>query len=247
MQNYEVLEDRILFKNDELFKLLRPISQGSHSDVYKVRIENDVVAIKKFNWIYDENISSIKDKLNINIDSYITPKKLMYINGKFEGYAMKYCIDKDLSKRNLNITIDSFTDSSIKLIKDTENLSKLGYFVYDTYITNVMYDCGLKMIDTDEYYRDEKFNYDKRIELNKLRVTKLLIDIFIKNSKLSSLYFKDDKLKKIARKCEINEIDFIEFVNIIVNSAREYSGLDIKNLNEIGKILIKSKKSIQKS
>jgi hypothetical protein len=51
-----------------------------------------------------------------------------------------------------DITTEDFASSVVKLMNDTSKLSKLNYNIYDSFISNVMYDEGFKMVDMDDYF-----------------------------------------------------------------------------------------------
>ena len=145
---YKLTDKKIIFSLSEEFKYLPLINFTGKSDVYKIRVNNEMCALKIFTAPYEGTIEDYEAKLDINIDSYITPIRLSYLNGRFNGYLMKFCDGKDLSLRKLNIPVTEFAESSIKLIDDTEKLSKAKYRIYDVFRSNVMYDGGFKMIDT---------------------------------------------------------------------------------------------------
>ena len=131
---YKIEDKKIILSDDSLFKIIKPIEFGSHSDIYKARIGVEMYAIKKYNWQFEENLENVEKKLSLNVYSYITPLKILYIRNKFEGYVMKPCKGKDLEKRKLDISIEEFAESSVKLFEDTNALSDLYYYTYDTYI-----------------------------------------------------------------------------------------------------------------
>lgn len=236
---YKIEDKKIILSDDSLFKIIKPIEFGSHSDIYKARIGVEMYAIKKYNWQFEENLENVEKKLSLNVYSYITPLKILYIRNKFEGYVMKPCKGKDLEKRKLDISIEEFAESSVKLFEDTNALSDLYYYTYDTYMSNVMYDNGFKMVDTDEYiYMPNKTKEELRI-LNKKHINKLLSEIFIKNSGLSKLFFSNVNFQKLIKKCREGEISFEELFNTICMKAYSLSNKPLENVSEIGKVLKK--------
>ena len=239
---YKIVGNRVLFENDEMFDILKPIGYGSHSSIYKARVGNDMFAIKKYNWIYNEDLENIERKININIDSYVTPVKIMYISGKFDGYLMSLCKDKDLEKRKLKISIDEFYSSTDKLVEDTHKLSSLGYNIYDTFISNVMYDNGFKMIDTDDYPYNPNMSFDELDQINMRRLNQMLSEIFIKNANLGNLYFSNVDFKKYIKRCEDGEILFKEVLDLLCSIANNEANGELTNISEVGKVLAKSKK-----
>lgn len=236
---YKIEDKKIILPDDTLFKMLRPMEFGSHSDIYKARFETEMYAIKKYNWIYEESLENIERNLSIKIDSYITPLKLLYISDKFEGYIMKFCKGKDLSKRKLNISIDEFATSAIKLFEDTDKLSELNYYTFDTYITNIMYDNGFKMIDTDDYIFEHNYSNEELRELNKMKINKLLSEIFIKNAGLANLYFNNVNFQKLIDKCKDGQITFEELFNTLCIRAYNIADRELQNISDVGKVLKK--------
>ena len=239
---YKIVGNKVLFQNNEIFELIRPVAYGSHSDIYKARIGNDMCALKKYNWVYNEDKENIERKIDINIDSYITPVKLLYVSGRFEGYIMPFCKGKDLEKRKLDISIDEFSSSTDKLMDDTHELSLLRYNIYDTFISNVMYDEGFKMVDTDDYPYVPNLSLDEIEHLNNLRLNQMLTDIFLKNANLGNLYFQNVEFKKFIKKCEDGEFLFKEMFDLLCGIAQNELNGELVKVSEVGKVLSKVKK-----
>ena len=239
---YRILGNKILLQNNEMFDILRTVAYGSHSDIYKVRIDKDMSAIKKYNWVYNEDKENIERKIDINIDSYVTPVKLLYVSGKFDGYIMPFCKGKDLEKRKLDISVDEFSSSTDKLMDDTHKLSLLKFNIYDTFISNVMYDEGFKMVDTDDYPYVPQLSLDEIEHLNNLRLNQMLTDIFLKNANLGNLYFNNVEFKKFIKKCEDGEFLFKEMFNLLCGIAQNEANGELVKISEVGKVLSKVKK-----
>ena len=166
----------------------------------------------------------------------------MYISGKFDGYLMSLCRDKDLEKRKLNISIDEFFSSTDKLVEDTHKLSLLGYNIFDTFISNVMYDNGFKMIDTDDYPYNPNMSFDKVDQINMKRLNQMLSEIFIKNANLGNLYFSNVDFKKYIKRCEDGEILFKEVLDLLCSIANNEANGELTRISEVGKVLSKIKK-----
>lgn len=239
---FRIEDEKILFTNNNLFKLLKPIADGSHSNIYKARLDKEMSAIKKYKWTFQENQESIERKLHINIYSYITPQKILYIKDKFEGYIMKFCNGGDLSKRKLDISIDEFSTSLDKLMEDTDKLSKIKHVIYDTYITNVMYDGGFRMIDTDDYFYYPNKSFDEISHENMERLNKMLVDIFIKNTNLGNLYFNNVEFLKFGESCKKGEFLFKEMFDLLCGIAQNEANGELVKVSEVGKVLSKVKK-----
>ena len=236
-----VLEDKkIIFDSNELFAHLPRLGFGGNSDVYKFRIGKEIYALKVFNGLREENIENYERKLKLDIESYISPKKLLYVKDKFSGYIMKYCKGGDLQKRKkLNITIDEFVKSSTKLFYDTNLLSNLNYVIFDTYITNVMYDDGFKMIDLDDYRYEKNVNIDEIKKINNKRLNNMLVTIFINTTNLAALSYTDIEFTKIINRCNDGSITFEELFNDLCMKAYKISDKELINVEEIGKVLTK--------
>lgn len=189
---YKVEDKKIIFDDNKLFPHLPSLGYGSQGDVYKFRLDKDFYALKVFNGLNIEVLENYEQKLNINIDSYVSPIKLLYVKDKFKGYLMKYCKGKDLQRKpKLNITVGEFAESSVKLFEDTKKLTDLKYVIYDTFISNVMYDEGFKMIDIDNYPFEPGKSFNEIDELNRLRLNKMLVTIFINTTGLATLAYTD--------------------------------------------------------
>lgn len=240
--SYKIIGNKVIFLNNTMFNLIKPIAYGSTSDIYKARIGNDTCAIKKYNGLVEIDQENIERKLEINIDSYITPVKLLYVSGRFDGYIMPFCKDKDLEKRRLNISVDEFSNNANKLVSDTHKLSSLNYNIYDTFISNVMYDNGFKMIDTDDYPYVPNLSYDEIDHINSMRLNHMLADIFIKNANLGNLYFNNVEFKKFIKRCEDGEITFKEMFSTLCDIANNESNGELTRISEVGKVLSKVKK-----
>ena len=151
---FQVSKKRIDFYGNVKFKYLDFIGWGSHSDIYKISVEGKNYALKVFNDFYIQEeldrLDEYKEKLNMNIDSFIFPMKLLYVNDEFMGYLMKLCRGRDLSRKNLDLDIEMFAKSSIKLFKDVQKLSELKYAMADNHISNIMYYNVFKWRETSD-------------------------------------------------------------------------------------------------
>lgn len=242
---YIVGNKKIVFNDESIFQFLPSagFGRGSKSDVYKIRISKELYALKIFNGLCKEDIKNYERKLGIDINSYISPLKLSYIRKEFNGYLMDYCEGTDLEKKRiLNVPIKQFDLNVKDLEEDTHKLSELKFILYDTFISNVMYDGGFKMIDIDDYIYDRNKSVSEIDNLNKKRINLLLMDIFLNSTGLANTFHKSVVLTKLMSECTSGRITFSEFYNIICNMAINYSDEEIKSINEIGKVLKKSKK-----
>jgi len=89
---FKIDNKRITFYGNIEFDIggvLKFIDIGSNCDVYAIRIGSHLYALKVYTNTDEESLERIEDKLNWDIDSYITPIRVMYINDKFNGYLMK--------------------------------------------------------------------------------------------------------------------------------------------------------------
>lgn len=240
---YRLENEKILFEKDITFEEKYPLlGFGSKSDVYKIKIGDKFYALKVFNDLWIGKLADYEQKLDINIYSYVSPKRIMYIDDKFAGYLMDYCRGKDLSQRKLNVTINEFAESCVKLIEDTYKLSLLKYNIYDTFISNLMYDGGFKMIDMDDYI----YNKDKDIkyidELNNRRLNQMLVNVFINSSGLASLFFENVEMTKLMASCNSGKITFEELFNTVCTKAFEIAGNELIDVKEVGIVLKKTKR-----
>ena len=102
---YKIEDKKIVFSENLRFDVLPFLGLGSHGNVYKIKIGNSEYALKIFNGIWEEKVEDYERKLDIDIDSYITPIKLAYVDDMFVGYLMKLCRSKNLHDKKLNISI----------------------------------------------------------------------------------------------------------------------------------------------
>lgn len=237
---YKMEEKKLIFDDDTIFRVLHPLDFGSTCDIYKLRIYGQLYAVKVFNGLQRVTLEGCLEKQAIDIPSYITPLKILYINGKFKGYAMKFCEGRNLAFRKLDLSIEEFAKSTVKLMEDTEKLSELKFQLFDSYITNGMYDNGFKMIDTDDYYYLPNESLTIIQNENRKNLNLFLKDVFVKNTGLYNI--SDDELKNVIEKCDKGEILFDEVFNIFCTKAYNITDIELNNISDIGKVLSKSKK-----
>lgn len=234
---YKIDNERIVFADNKLFAILPTLDFGSTCNVYKVKVGSNIYAMKLFNGLQRVTLDGCKELQKLNIDSFVSPIKLIYINDKFKGYAMRFCEGRCLALRKLDIPITEFATSTVKLLEDTEKLSEEKFRIFDGYITNGMYDNGFKIIDTDDYDYLPDTPLSEIQNENRRRINLFLKDVFVKNTKLFDI--KDERLKKIIEKCDKGEILFDEVFNIICSTAYNITDIEITNLSDIGKVLMK--------
>lgn len=235
---YKVEDKKIIFEDSKLFPMLPSLGYGSQGDVYKFRLDKNFYALKVFNGLNIEKLENYEQKLNINIDSYISPIKLLYVNDEFKGYLMNYCKGKDLQRKpKLDISVSDFASSTVKLFEDTKKLTDLKYVIYDTFISNVMYDEGFKMIDIDNYPYEKNKSLNEIDELNRLRLNKMLVTIFINTTNLASLAYTDVEFTKLLDNCTSGNITFEELFNEVCMKAYNIADSKIEKVEDIGKIL----------
>lgn len=244
---YKLEDKKILFYGDINFKCLEEdgfcLGYGSTSQVYKFKLpDGKFYALKVFNEFMRQSLESFEEKLKINIDSYISPKRILYVNDKFSGYLMDYCRNYDLSRRNLYIPVEDYARNANKLIDDTNKLSELKYTIYDTFISNVMYDKGFKMIDMDDYSRNTDKSIEEVKKLNIERLNKMLVNIFINSTGLASMFFQNVEMTKLMSLCNSGKISFEELFNQVCSRAYSVADEEITNIRDVGKVLKKAKK-----
>lgn len=231
---YKLADKKIMFYGDINFNLLPYLGWGSRSDVYKINIENNAYALKIFNGFCKEELDRYEEKLDIDIESYISPIKISYINGKFNGYVMKLCRGENLFDKKLNINISNFYKSAMKLYKDTYALSKLGYKIFDLYPANIMYDNGFKIIDMDDYKKNDTYSFDTLLKLNTIEINNILFEIFAKATDTESLFVKNQDLCKVRNDFILGKISFDEFFSIMLNIM---NNREVYKLSKMGKVL----------
>ena len=234
---YKIENEKIVFDDNKLFAILPTLDFGSTCNVYKVKVKENIYAIKLFNGLQRVTLDGCKELQKLNIESYISPIKLIYINDKFKGYAMRFCEGRCLALRKLDLPITEFATSTVKLLEDTEKLSTQKFRIFDGYLTNGMYDSGFKIIDTDDYDYMPNTPLSEIQNENRIRINKFLKDVFIKNTKLFDI--ADEKITYAIEKCEKGEMLFDEVFNIICTTAYNITDTEITNLSDIGKVLMK--------
>lgn len=234
---YKIDNEKIMFDDGKLFKILLPVDFGSTCNIYKVKIGADIYAIKLFNGLQRVTLEECENLQKLNIDSYVSPIKLIYINDRFKGYAMRFCEGSNLGVRKLDLHINEFASSTVKLLEDTEKLSEEKFRIFDGYITNGMYDNGFKIVDVDDYDYLPNTSLSTIQCENRRRINLFLKDVFVKNTKLFNI--RDKKLKWVIEKCDEGEILFDEVFNIICSTAYNFTDKEITNLSDIGKVLMK--------
>jgi len=151
---------------------------------------------------------------------------------------MKYCKGKDLQRKpKLDITVGEFASSTMKLFEDTQKLTDLKYVIYDTFISNVMYDEGFKMIDIDNYSFEQNKNFGEIGEINRLRLNKMLVTIFINTTGLASLAYTDVEFTKLLDRCTSGNIGFEELFNELCMKAYNIADTEIEKVQDVGKVL----------
>lgn len=234
---YKIYDKKIIVEDKGLFRCLPLLGWGSQGDVYKIRIGKEFFALKVFNGIEKENIENYESKLDLNIDSYVSPIKLLYVCGRFKGYLMRYCSGNDLSIRKLDIPINEFAESTVKLMEDTQKLSLKKYNIYDAFISNGMYDEGFKMIDIDRYPYTPNKSVEEIEKINNTRLNLFLNDVFERNTGISLV--NDKYIKDLIKKCKNGDILFEEVFNIICMMAYNEADRELTNVSEVGKVLVK--------
>ena len=232
---YKLYNDKIVFSNEKFLKQLKYINSGSHADVYKIKINGKNYALKIFNDECSESSKNFKNKISINIDSFITPLKLLYINKEFSGYLMKYCDGKDLSQIKLNISLNDFYNSYSKLALDVKKLSEFKLVMCDVFEGNIIYNNGFKFIDTDCYIYDEDVEIKYIYDINTRILDYVIMNIFLKGLDVNINVYK--YIKDTVDGVRNSTITFDYAFNEICNKAKEVE--DVKTLNQTGKVLNK--------
>ena len=246
---YKLKDNKIIFSRKFKPEELESISSGANAKIYKINLDNKDYALKIF---YDSKLftsDELDQKSKINIKSFISPKKLFYLNHKLKGYTMKLCKGKSLNKQKLDITIKDFIKYATKLLNDTDRLSKLDYVVDDLSLDNLMLDNGFRVVDIDffEPYSEEMKNKITDIcKYNNLEMVKLLVNLFIKNTNLTYEFVINDKLRILNSNCISGKISFFEFLDevfFLTYGNNKFKNITIEKLGND----LKSKLNIKKN
>lgn len=238
---YKLEDKKIIFNDAMSIRELPFLGSGAEGDVYKLKISGKNYAIKIFNGLSEENVKDFRKKLNINIDSFISPLKLLYINNKFKGYLMNYCSGKNFFDRKFNLPIDDFKKSVIKLTSDVEKLSELRYIIQDTYSGNIMYKDGFKIIDIDNYIYDKEESLSEIKRYNIRMMTGFLTEIFIYSTTCESAFLKNTELFSLSKQYISTDMGFMEFFDKVYTIAFNNADREINTISDIGKVLKKVK------
>ena len=125
------------------------IGSGANGSAYKI---DDKYVFKTFkNPTYFE--ANVKELFNVYLNSFVLPKKLVYVNGKFVGYIMEYINGNTLDRISGNTSISTYINSLKRLEYDLAALSTYNFFIIDFKDKNIMVNENdeLKVIDTDLY------------------------------------------------------------------------------------------------
>lgn len=240
--SFKIDDKRIMFYGNINFDEVLPKLGSASSDIYAIRIGSKLYALKVYNELQEGNLSAIQDKLSWNIDSYITPIRVMYFNGKFSGYLMNFCKGKNLGNRKLAISTEEFATSSAKLFDDSQKISLYRYILYDLYITNIMYDNGFKIIDNDNYIKaEDECSLDEIEKLNIVRLNQLLTDVFVRTANLKNMIFSNPRIKQLLDEGHNGTVLFEEIFNEICKIAYSTTDEPINEVGDIGKVFVKSK------
>jgi len=112
----------------------------------------------------------------------------------------------------------------------------------DLYTTNILYDRGFKIIDTDEYIKaDSNFDIEQIEEINTKKLNQLLTNVFVKNANLKNMVFSNSKIRRLLDEGYKGNIFFGELFNEICSIAFDKTEEKLDNISDIGKVFVKSK------
>lgn len=238
---YYLEENKIIFEKNFNFKELELIGCGANSKVYKIKVNNKCYALKVFNIPSYWNRVKFEQKLDLNIPSFITPIKICCLNNSFIGYLMEYCNGRNLLRCNLDIGVEQFIKYSDILLKDTILLSESKFLIQDLSKSNIIYDDGFKVIDTDFYMHCSNWccnnmikNKNDILKYNQRYVLEVLVDVFIRNANIKAL-LEEEKINLLKTNFIGEKISLKEFF-IKLCDINDYRNITIK---EVGKKLIK--------
>ena len=155
--SFTVEDKKVILLDREYFSFVRPIGEGSHSYIYRFRIGKDMYALKLYKGCFEKtDLEKIEHKLDIDIESYISPKKILYIRDEYSGYLMKLCKGKDLEKRKLDIRIMP----ELKFVYDDSMEKQLIYAVKQMHESDIQVD-GIILNDVRQGLMS-KYSYNHR-------------------------------------------------------------------------------------
>lgn len=122
-------------------------------------------------------------------------------------------------------------------IEDAKRFTDLKYVIYETFISNVMYNEDFKTIDIDSYTYEKNKSFGEVSKLNKLRLNKMLVRIFINITNLASLDYTDVKYTKLLYNCTSGNNSFEELFNEFCMKVYNIADSEIEKVEDIGKVL----------
>ena len=152
----------VCYGSDKMEKKL--IGKGSFGECY-LRKDGKVLKI-----YYDNTANSIMSKdfiVGVINDTYIFPEEMVYFKNTPIGTVMKYIDSLPLDKKD--VSINNIINSIPKAYSDTDLLSKQGIELWDVFSYNVLYDDGIKIIDTDFFNikkESNKLHYENIVTFN---------------------------------------------------------------------------------
>ena len=216
---YTIKGNKIYFDKDFKVEDLEFLGSGANAKVYKIKIEDKWYALKIFSEYELWHDSWLEDKLDLNLESFIEPLKLVYINDIFCGYIMEYCKTKTILEEKPKLSIDEIVLHSLKLYEDTDKLSERQIIIQDEGVKNTVFENGFKLIDLDHYYKCPLKGYFKDLDVikdfNRQTITRLLINVYFHSVGLEGICYEDDKLKEKRDECLEGKMSLEDFLKKI--------------------------------
>ena len=231
----------IYFDINELdnYKILNCSKLGSTSNIYKYK-NNQIIKLFKYPESI-EKLNTIEHIKKLNLKSFITPNKFIFIDEQYYGYSMDYFQAETLIDIKDNIKYLTIL-KNIKLIdKDIETLTKNNIKINDLNFLNILYKSKnnkLKIIDLDEYTISNV--YEKYILLSNKEEFKMdfflsICDCFNKNINKEKI----NKLRKYILSDNNNDLSLYElFYNFKLYVEKIYIE-EILTINDLRNVLRK--------
>lgn len=165
---------------------IRVLGSGKEGTCYKIgdksyKLYNELYCNLYNNDVYVKRLLQYK---NVIIDNIYFIRALIYYNDNVVGSVTEYasginCGDKKLHR----CKIDKLVNALSILKNNIYELSKLGIYVEDDFLPNVIYDGNnFKLIDTGDYFNyselDSTLNKDNVMDIYRKNMTKIIKMLF---------------------------------------------------------------------
>lgn len=216
----------------------------------KILLIDDKTVFKKF---YDNPFhmtlnskEGAKKLVGIKNDTYTFPEALVYDNGKYIGYTMKYHNKKSIVDVK-NFKISDLKDAVLKVEEDTQKIADLRIFSFDVNYTNILYKKRFNIIDCDSYYfADKKTDINDIWQRNMVRFNTSFINGLLDNDnvdqKVLKKLFKIPSINNKIERLKVGRNGILDVITAIEEEVKQISNQKIETFCDLQKTLKKAMK-----